>query len=141
MTIRFSIKRFWAYLTTAKHLRFVRYLMVGLTNMTVCLSFMYIGAAAGLHYLEYTVLGYFVSILYSFFMNLRFTFRVSGNITRRLTLFFVINFSNLGVVELIEYVMIDIYHFNHYLSIFCAMLWYSIAGFIMNSLWVYRRIG
>ncbi len=134
-----KIKQFWTYLTESQHLRIVRYLMVGLTNMTVCLFFMYIGALAGLHYLEYTVLGYFVSILYSFYMNLRFTFRVSGNITKRLILFFVINFSNLGLVEVIEYVMIDVFHYNHLLSIICAMLWYSVAGFAMNTFWVYRH--
>ncbi|HVT61892.1 MAG TPA: GtrA family protein [Legionellaceae bacterium] len=134
-----TLKNFWNYLTTSQHLRIVRYFMVGFTNMTVCLLFMYLGSVAGLHYLEYTVLGYFISILYSFYMNLRFTFRVSGNITKRLILFFVINFTNLGIVEGIEYVMIDIYQYNHLFSIICAMLWYSIAGFAMNSLLVYRN--
>ncbi|PJD93539.1 MAG: hypothetical protein CK424_01685 [Legionella sp.] len=134
-----KIQQFWTYLTESQHLRIVRYLMVGLTNMTVCVFFMYIGSLAGLHYLEYTILGYLISILYSFYMNLRFTFQVTGNIKKRLILFFVINLSNLGLVGIIEYVMIDIFKYNHQLSIICAMLWYSIAGFTMNTFWVYRR--
>lgn len=134
-----TIKYLWHYLTTKKHLRIVRYLLVGLTNTTVCFSFMYLGFLAGLHYLEYTVLGYFVSILYSFYMNLRFTFRVTGNITKRLIFFFVINLTNLAIVEVIEYVMIDMYKLNHLFSIICAMLWYSLVGFTINTLWVYRN--
>ena len=133
------IKRLLHYVMTSPHMRIVRYLMVGLTNMSVCFTFMYIGAALGLHYLQYTVLGYGVAIVYSFYMNLKFTFRVSGNITKRLILFFLINFSNLGIVELIEYEMISVYHFNHYFAIFCAMLWYSAAGFTIHALLVYRR--
>lgn len=135
------LKRLWQYLLTSPHhhMRLVRYLMVGLTNMTVCFLFMFIGASLGLHYLQYTVMGYGVSILYSFYMNLRFTFRVSGNITKRLVLFFMINFTNLGIVELIEYEMITVHHYNHFFSIICAMLWYSIAGFTINALLVYRR--
>lgn len=136
---KFLPKQLWYYLMTAKHMRFIRYLMVGATNMTVCFTFMYIGAAVGLNYLEYTVLGYLIAILYSFYMNLRFTFRVSGNITKRLLAFFAINFTNLGIVEVIEYQMISVYHCNHYFSIICAMLWYSVAGFTINALWVYRR--
>lgn len=136
----FFTQRFANYILTSPHTRIIRYLMVGLTNMTVCFTFMYIGASIlKLHYLMYTFLGYAVSILYSFYMNLRFTFRVSGNITRRLILFFLINFSNLGIVEWIEYEMITVHHFNHYFSIFCAMLWYSAAGFTINALLVYRR--
>ncbi|MBP6917635.1 MAG: GtrA family protein [Legionellaceae bacterium] len=133
------VKRLLHYVMTSPQMRIVRYLMVGLTNMSVCFTFMYIGAYLGLHYLQYTVLGYGVAIVYSFYMNLKFTFRVSGNITKRLILFFLINFSNLGIVELIEYEMITVYHFNHYFSIFCAMLWYSAAGFTINALLVYRR--
>ena len=135
-----SFQYLWQYLLTQPHMSVVRYLMVGLSNMTVCFLFMYIGATVlGFHYLGYTMLGYVVSISYSFYMNLRFTFRVSGNITKRLGLFFLINFSNLGIVELIEYQMITVHNMNHYFSIFCAMLWYSAAGFAVNALVVYRR--
>lgn len=137
--LSYTFVQFWEYLKTAHHLRFVRYLMVGFTNMTVCFSFMYLGALSGLHYLQYTFLGYLVSILYSFYMNLRFTFRVSGNITKRLMLFFLINFTNFGMVEVIEYLMIDKFHLNHMFSIICAMLWYSLVGFTINTFWVYRR--
>ena len=124
---------------TSPHLRVVRYALVGLSNMSVCFTVMYLGSLAGLHYLQYTVLGYSISIVYSFYMNLRFTFRVSGNITRRLLLFFLVNFTNLGLVEVIEYVMIDVWKINHLFSIICAMIWYSLAGFICNMLFVYRR--
>lgn len=118
---------------------FVRYLLVGMTNTSVCFLAMFVGALAGLHYLVYTAVGYLVAILYSFFMNLYFTFRVAGQILKRLMLFFCINLSNLVIVEWIEYIMIDTFHLNRLLSILTGMAWYVITGFVINNYLVYRR--
>jgi len=118
---------------------FIRYMLVGLTNTTVCFVSMYISYLLGFHYLEYTAIGYLVAIIYSFFMNLHFTFRVEGKVLQRLSLFFMINLSNLGIVEIIEYILIDIFHINRLLSIITAMTWYVITGFLMNNYLVYKR--
>jgi putative flippase GtrA len=121
---------------------FVRYLLVGCTNTTVCFLAMYISSLFGFHYLTYTAIGYLVAIFYSFFMNLHFTFKVEGQIFKRLTLFFVINLSNLGVVEIIEYIMIDKLYMNRLFSILCAMTWYVVTGFLINNYLVYsQKIG
>lgn len=119
--------------------KFIRYLLVGFTNSTVCFFTMYVGYLLDFHYLTYTAIGYVVAIFYSFFMNLRFTFKVEGQIVKRLTLFFVINFTNLGIVEIIEYILIDICYLNRLFSILCAMSWYVITGFLINNYWVYSR--
>ena len=118
---------------------FIRYVMVGCTNTAVCLVSMYTAYLMGFHYSAYTAIGYLVAIIYSFFMNLHFTFRVEGRIIKRLSLFFMINLSNLGIVEIIEYVMIDIFYINRLLSIITAMSWYVITGFLMNNYLVYKR--
>ncbi len=118
---------------------FVRYMLVGFTNTTVCFVTMYISSLLGFHYLTYTAIGYLVAIFYSFFMNLRFTFRVEGKILQRLALFFIINLSNLGIVEIIEYILIDIFYINRLLAILTAMIWYVITGFLMNNYLVYKR--
>ena len=129
----------WRRVRAVTEYTFVRYIMVGMTNTTVCFSTMYLGSLAGLHYLSYTAVGYLVAILYSFFMNLYFTFRVNGQILKRLTLFFAINLTNLGIVETIEYIMIDNFHINPLLSILCAMTWYVVTGFLINSYLVYSQ--
>lgn len=118
---------------------FVRYLLVGCTNTSVCFSAMYVSSLFGLHYLAYTAIGYIVAIIYSFFMNLRFTFKVEGKIITRLSLFFIINLSNLGIVEILEYVMIDLLYLNRLFSILAAMSWYVITGFLINNYLVYSK--
>ena len=118
---------------------FIRYAMVGCTNTTVCFTTMYLASLCGFHYLMYTAIGYLVAIIYSFFMNLRFTFRVKGKIAKRLALFFVINLTNLGVVEIIEYILIDIFYIHRLMSIILAMGWYVATGFLLNNYLVYNR--
>src|SRR3990167_10897618 len=103
--MKHHVKHLWRQIKTKRQFIFVRYLLVGCTNSMVCFGTMAIFAHLGFHYLIYTAAGYVVAIFYSFFMNLHFTFRVNGKIVQRLLLFFFINFSNLGIVEVIEYVL------------------------------------
>lgn len=133
------IKYFWQLVCTKPELTFIRYLMVGLTNTTVCFATMSVFAYFGFHYLVYTACGYIVAILYSFFMNLHFTFRVQGKVLKRLSMFFCVNLSNLVVVEVIEYVLIDRFFWNRLLSILIAMGWYVVSGFLINNYLIYRR--
>ncbi len=119
--------------------KFARYLFVGATNTLLCMTVMYLGAVMGLGYLTYTAMGYLIGIISSFFMNLHFTFRVEGQIAKRLILFFAINFTNLLIVELIEYVLIDYLLMKHLPAILSGMLWYMSTGYLMNNFLVYRE--
>lgn len=118
--------------------KFIRYGMVGVGNTCVGFSAMYVAASFGMHYLAYTAVGCLVGVFFSFFMNLYFTFRVKGRIVTRLALFLVVNISNIGIVELIEYNLIEHLHLNHLYSLLCAMVWGTITGFLLNNFFVYR---
>jgi putative flippase GtrA len=115
------------------------YLIVGLMNTTICFMAMYLGALSGLDYLSYTALGYIIAILFSFFMNLRYTFRVKGDTLKRLVLFIGFNLINLLFVEIIEHVLIESFALNKILAILCGMGWYIVVGFLLNSFFVYRK--
>lgn len=119
--------------------KFARYLVVGATNTLICSFIMYVGALMGLGYLTYTAIGYFVGIVLSFFMNLHFTFRVQGQIAQRLMMFFSINITNLLLVELIDYVLIESFLINNVIAIMCGMIWYMTTGFLLNNYLVYRK--
>lgn len=119
--------------------QFFCYLLIGASNTAICLVLMYVGARLGLGYLEYTVLGYLVTIVFSFFMNLHFTFKVEGELLKRFSLYFLVSFINLMLVELIEFTLIESYDANHLFAIFCGMSWYLLAGFTLNNMLVYRK--
>ena len=119
--------------------KFFRYLTVGALNTLLCISVMYAGAQFGLGYLVYTALGYMFSITLSFFMNMRFTFRVKGEVGKRFALFWLVSLVNLVLVELIEYILVVQFGVSRLLAIFCGMSWFAVSGFLMNNFFVYRQ--
>lgn len=119
--------------------KFGYYLIVGLANTTTCIIIMYLGALWGLNYLIYTALGYFIAILFSFFMNLHYTFRAEGDILKRLSLFFFVSLTNLLLVEIIEFTLVESFSMAKPLAIFLGMSWYTLSGFLINNFVVYKH--
>jgi putative flippase GtrA len=118
--------------------KFAKYLLIGLLNSGLCLTIMYLSARMGMDYLSYTALGYLIAIGFSFFLNRFYTFQVKHAVYRQLTLFVIISVANLGLVELIEYTLVESFLFNKLFAVFCGMSWYAITGFFMNHWLVYR---
>lgn len=119
--------------------KFLRYLFIGFCNTSLCILIMYLGAMMEFDYLLYTALGYLITITFSFFMNLHFTFKVHGQILKRLSLFFIVSLTNLLIVEIIEYILIELFACKPPLAILCGMLWYLISGFLINNKIVYQN--
>lgn len=118
--------------------RIIKYCSVGALNTLVTTGVMYALSLLGCHYLLYTAGGYLTAFLISFFLNLHFTFSVSGNLKKRLLAFVLINLVNLLQVEIIEIVLIEYAKQPHLLAIFVGMIWYVIFGFLMNQKYVFQ---
>ena len=117
---------------------FSRYMLVGLTNTLICCGLMFIGAHMGLGYLTYTAIAYLVTIFLSFFMNMLFTFRVRGQVIRRLLGFLLLCMINLVFVECFEYLLIEFASFKPWVAIICSMTWYSTTSFFISRRWIYK---
>jgi len=119
--------------------KFYRYLLVGGFNTALSFSLMYLGSLCGLNYLVYSALGYTITIMLSFFMNLRYTFKTRDRLSLRLFGFMVVSFSNLAIVELLEYYLVDHCAIERPVAIFLGMIWYVASGFLFNNYLVYRN--
>ncbi len=117
---------------------FMRYVMVGLMNTGLCFMLMYLGSLCGLSYLYYTAMAYIVTILFSFFMNLWFTFRMRGRFIKRMCFFVLFGLFNLACVEVIEYGLVEWFARPPWVAVLCGMSWYMIVGFCMNRFVIYR---
>lgn len=118
--------------------RFSRYCFVGIANTLFCVGCMWLFAYLGFGYLTYTAIAYLLAMLLSFSLNLIFTFRVSGNIPHRLIRFFGVNLINLGIVELLEFLLIHELHIPTQIGIALAMGCYVVLGFLLNQKWVFN---
>lgn len=129
---RFIKRSSWRY-------KIIAYSLVGVFNTMLCAGLMTFGARLGWSYAWYTLFGYSLAILFSFFMNLRYTFRVNDNVMIRMVLFFVISFTNLILVEGLEYALIEYAHYQEWLAVGIGMFWYIVIGFLLNQWVVYRQ--
>jgi putative flippase GtrA len=118
--------------------KFLRYSLVGGVNTVLSLSLMYLGACLGIGYLWYTAVAYSTTILLSFFMNLRYTFKTRDRMGARLVGFLLVSFGNLAIVELLEYYLIDHCAVDRPLAILAGMVWYVASGFLLNNYVVYK---
>lgn len=119
--------------------KFKRYLLVGAFNTVLNLTMMYVGASLGLHYLVYTPMGYLTTIVLSFFMNLHYTFKVRDRRGSRLLGFLLVSLTNLCIVEIIEYFLVEAWSLQRWIAVLIGMGWYVMAGFLLNNYVVYRH--
>lgn len=119
--------------------KIMAYMAVGVLNTTLCAALMALGAHWGWPYALYTFFGYSLAILFSFFMNLRYTFRVNDHVFKRMVLFFSISLTNLVLVEGLEYVLIEYLHCQEWVAVGVGMVWYIVIGFLLNQWVVYRQ--
>lgn len=118
-------------------IEFFRYICVGGINFLVCVLTMWCMAWLGIHYTLYTAIGYLLAIICSFFLNLKFTFKHSVFSHKRLIKFFGFSITNLFLVEIIEFLLIQYFQCRELLAVIIGMTWYTLTGFIVNKFFVY----
>ena len=90
-------------------LTMVKYGLVGVANTAVFSLVTYLVSLTGVHYSIYTAIGYIVAILFSFYMNNRFTFKgTKGDVKVMLAKFLGVTLSLMLLVQVIQYVFIDV---------------------------------
>ncbi|HHT95049.1 MAG TPA: GtrA family protein [Clostridia bacterium] len=116
-----------------------KYGIVGIVNTGLTTGIFFLLSHLGLKYYVYTVIGYIVGILTSFFLNRKYTFKKDNeNITRQIILFFVISACLLGLVQLIQYLLIDVLSLKEWLGVGIGMVFYTVTGFLLNRNVVFK---
>ena len=121
------------------HISFRRYLVVGLLNTSITLSIIY-SVKWFLDFGDVTsnLIGYIVGLIFSFFLNNKWTFRsnkYSHFIYIKFALIFILAyFSNLLVVIIcIDFIGLDSY-FSHALGVPA----YTVVGYLGNRYYVFK---
>lgn len=123
--------------------RFIKYGLVGVLNTAVCVTTMYACRTLGLGYQLYTLVGYTVAIIFSFFMNKQFTFNYKAGNKRaviiRMVRFVSISVSLLLLVQLLQWLFIEQMLFPEIPGIGIPMVFYTAVGFVLNRFWVFTE--
>jgi putative flippase GtrA len=121
-------------------LTMVKYGLVGVANTAVFSLVTYLVSLTGVHYSIYTALGYIVAILFSFYMNNRFTFKgTKGDVKVMLAKFLGVTLSLMLLVQVIQYVFIDVIGTMEIIGIIVGMLFYTGTGYLLNRNFVFKN--
>ncbi|HBN82995.1 MAG TPA: hypothetical protein DDZ89_04060 [Clostridiales bacterium] len=118
----------------------IKYGSVGVMNTAVFSLITYLASLTGVHYSIYTAVGYVISILFSFFMNNKFTFKKNGGDTKKtLAKFLVVTLSLMLIVQGIQYLFIDVIGTVEIMGIIAGMLFYTVTGYLLNRNFVFKK--
>jgi putative flippase GtrA len=121
-------------------LTMVKYGLVGVANTAVFSLVTYLVSLTGVHYSIYTAIGYIVAILFSFYMNNRFTFKgTKGDVKVMLAKFLGVTLSLMLLVQVIQYVFIDVIGTMDIIGIIVGMLFYTGTGYLLNRNFVFKN--
>ena len=116
-----------------------KYGIVGIINTCITTGIFFLLSHLGFKYLVYTIIGYAVGICISLLLNRKYTFKKDNeNTTRQIILFFTISASLLALVQLMQYLLIDVFFLKEWLGVGIGMVFYTGTGFIMNRNIVFK---
>jgi putative flippase GtrA len=120
--------------------QFLRFCTVGIGNTAVDVTAFYLLTLGGVPYLLAQVLSYSVGIVNSFFLNRKWTFRVTHKTNvLEIAKFIFVNGLSLLVSSGLLFILYDVYHLNLWLSKFVTIGGGSVVNFMGSRLWVFTE--
>lgn len=121
-----------------KHVRFLRFCIVGLANTAIDFSTFFLLNMAGLPYLIAQAAAYSTGVVNSFFLNRRWTFKMTGKAKgAEAVKFIIVNSISLLASSQLIYVFYDMYHTNLWLAKAAATAGGIAVNFAGSRLWVF----
>jgi putative flippase GtrA len=119
-------------------IQFIKYGLVGVLNTLIftvsAFSFSFI-----FNYTVYTTISYSLAILFSFFMNKKYTFESAGNFKIYIINFFAVNVSLLIIVQILQIYLIEKVLLRELFAIMACMCVYTFSGFLLNKFFVFKK--
>lgn len=123
-------------------LQFIKFGIVGVSNVAVALAVYYLLKACGMNYILANTIGYIISIVNAFLWNSTFVFKSSLD---KKKIKFIKTFIAYGVTYFINtlslWIFVDIVKISETIAPLMVLVVVIPINFIMNKCWVYKGIG
>lgn len=116
----------------------IKYLLVGILNTIVgfgaIIIFMFIGILPEIA----NLLGYFIGIIFSYFLNKHFTFQ-SQNSHKKDFIRFAASMGAAYLINLAVFILaFRIFLIDKYISQIIASIFYTISGYVLSKYWAFK---
>lgn len=120
-----------------KYLPFIKFCLVGATNVIISYTVYYILLASGLNYLLASAIAYITGILNGYIWSSKFVFKKNKSIYNMMK-FFIVYISALFINLGIMYVCVDTYNMNKLVAPIFAIGIGTIYNYLLNKIWTFR---
>ena len=120
-----------------KYLLFIKFCLVGVTNVVISYTVYFILLKLGLYYLLAATIAYIVGILNGYVWSSKFVFNKNKSINNMLK-FFIVYISALFINLGIMYICVDYYGMSKLIAPIIAIGIGTIYNYTLNKLWTFK---
>ena len=120
-----------------KHSKFIKFCLVGASNVLIYYTIYYILLKLGIYYLLANATAYVIAILNGYVWSSKYVFKKSKSINNMMKFFMVYIsslFINLGIV----YICVDYYNMYKLIAPIIAIGVGTIYNYILNKIWTFK---
>lgn len=123
-----------------KHLQFIKFSLVGVSNTSISLICYTIIVKLGLYYIIANVLAYGVGMVNSFILNKRWVFKSKNSVGSTAIKFTLVNLGALSASTFLLYLCVSIIGLNKILAQVVVTFLVLIINFSANKIWAFKTI-
>ena len=116
---------------------FIKFCIVGVTNVIISYTVYYILLASGLNYLLASAIAYITGMLNGYIWSSKFVFKKNKSINNMMK-FFIVYISALFINLGIMYIFVDTYNMHKLIAPIFAMGIGTIYNFTLNKIWTFK---
>ena len=120
-----------------KYLPFIKFCLVGATNVIISYTAYFILLKLGLYYLLASAIAYITGMLNGYIWSSRFVFNANKSINNMVK-FFIVYISALFINLGIMYICVDTYNMHKLIAPIFAVGVGTIYNYILNKMWTFR---
>lgn len=121
-----------------KYLPFIKFCLVGATNVVISYTAYFILLKLGLYYLLATTIAYVVGILNGYIWSSKFVFKKNKSINNMMK-FFIVYISALFINLGIMYICVDTYNMNKLIAPIFAIGVGTVYNYLLNKIWTFKE--
>lgn len=117
---------------------FILYGIIGLFTTTIDVGIFTLISHYDIHELIANTISYQVAMVFSFFLNRQFNFKIKDNMWKRFLSFFLVNLIGYGISQGLVFLFISIIEMPDFIGKLLATILAGIAQFLIIKYWTFK---
>jgi len=122
----------------SKHSKFIKFCLIGVTNVAISYTIYYILLTFGINYLIANAIAYIMGILNGYIWSSKYVFKKNKSLNNMMK-FFTVYISSLFINLGIMYICVDTYNMHKLIAPIFAIGVGTIYNYTLNEIWTFKE--